>query len=211
MIRLVIADDHHLIRQGLRQLLSKERDFQVVAEAADGREAVDAVIRLLPDVVVMDIEMPGMSGIEATDRVRRSHSGTQVVMLSVYSDPTLVNKALENGARGYVLKQSVSEELVEAIRTVYRGMTYWSGDVELLKVDSGKLSPVALPTLTSREHEILRHIATGQTNPQIAKMLSISVKTVENHRVNLMAKLDAHSLPELIRSAIKQNLIGLRY
>lgn len=211
MIRVVIADDHHLIRQGLRRLLSKERDIQVVAEAANGRDAIDIVRRERPDVVVMDVEMPVINGIEATNRICQTYSETQIVMLSIYSDRTLVKKALESGARGYIIKQSVSEELVEAIRTVYRGMTYWSGAVEHLEVNAGKLSPVALPTLTSREHEILRLIASGQTNRQIAKTLSISVKTVENHRVNLMAKLDAHSLPELIRSAIKQDLIGLRY
>ncbi|MDE2847532.1 MAG: response regulator transcription factor [Gemmatimonadota bacterium] len=213
MIRVVIVDDHHLVRQGLRQLLSKEWDIQVVAEATDGRDALEVVSRARPDVVVMDVEMPGMNGIDATNRISRSGCKVRVVMLSVYSDTALVDKALENGAGGYVLKQSVSDELVTAIRAVYGGKRYTSAALEHPGVksgvpSSGAPSPGAPSALTSREQEILRLIASGNTNRQIAGILSLSVKTVENHRVNLMAKLNVHSLPELIRASISQGLIG---
>lgn len=218
MIRVVIADDHHLVRQGLRQLLSKEWDIQVVAEATDGRDALEVVGRERPDVVVMDVEMPGMNGIDATNRINRSGNKARMVMLSVYSDSALVNKALENGAGGYVLKQSVSDELVEAIRAVYGGKRYTSAALEHPGVNSGDPSsgdpssgdpsPGAPPPLTSREQEILRLIASGNTNRQIAGILSLSVKTVENHRVNLMAKLNVHNLPDLIHTSINRGLIS---
>lgn len=209
MIRVVIADDHHLVRQGLRQLLSREWDIQVVAEANDGRDAIDAVGRERPDVVVMDVEMPGMNGIEATNRIRRSGSETQIVMLSVYSDSTLVDRALKNGAGGYVLKQAASEELVEAIRTVCKGVKYTSGALVHPDVDSYTPATGAAPMLTSREQEILRLIASGNTNRQIAGILSLSVKTVDSHRVNMMAKLNVKNLPELIRTSIERGLISI--
>ena len=210
MIRVVIADDHHLIRQGLRQLLARERDIQVVAEAANGQDAIDIVGLVRPDVVVMDVEMPVVNGIEATKRIRKSYSETQLVMLSMYSDPALIGKALENGARGYVLKQAVSEELVSAIRSVSRGVTYRSQAIRHANDVVGSLSALPSPRLTSREHEILRLIATGQTNRQIANTLSVSIKTVENHRINVMSKLNTHSLPDLIRTSVKLGLIDYK-
>ena len=209
MIRVVIADDHHLIRQGLRDLLSKEPDIQVVAEATDGRDVMDAVRRIRTDVIVMDVEMPGIDGIEATRRIRASSSEIQVVMLSMHSDPDLIRKALDNGARGYVLKKSAGEELVKAIRTVCRGVTYQSRAMDHADYLYGEYPQGTPPRLTPRESEILRLIASGRSNPQIAETMRISVKTVQNHRINLMAKLDTHSLPELIRTAIKLGLINL--
>lgn len=209
MIRVVIADDHNLIRQGLRQLLDRERDIDVVAEASDGREAIDIVRRTSPDVVVMDVEMPEMNGIEATTRIREMHSDTQMVMLSMYSDPYLIRKALDSGARGYVLKQSISTELVEAIHTVCRGVTYRSRTTETAEIDNRPFSQGTRPQLTAREHEILKLIAGGRTNRQIGNALSINMKTVDNHRTNLMAKLNTHSLPELIRTSIRLGLIEL--
>ena len=210
MIRVVIADDHHLIRQGLRQLLARERDIQVVAEATDGQDAIDIVGRVRPDVVVLDVEMPVVNGIEATKRIRKSYSETQLVMLSMYSDPALIGKALENGARGYVLKQAVSKELISAIRSVSRGVTYRSQAIRHANDVVGSLSALPSPRLTSREHEILRLIATGQTNRQIANTLSVSIKTVENHRINVMSKLNTHSLPDLIRTSVKLGLIDYK-
>ncbi len=207
MIRVVIADDHNLVRQGLRQLLDRERDISVVAEASDGREAIDIVRRTRPDVVVMDVEMPEMNGIEATNRIREMHSDTQMVMLSMYSDPYLIRKALDSGARGYVLKQSISTELVKAIHTVCSGVTYRSRTTETAESDAGSFSQGTRPQLTTREHEILKLIAAGHTNRQIGKALSINMKTVDNHRTNLMAKLNTHSLPDLIRTSIRLGLI----
>ena len=209
MIRVVIADDHHLIRQGLRDLLEKESDIRIVAEAVDGREAIDAVHRVRTDVIVMDVEMPGINGIEATRRIRASFSEIQVVMLSMHSDPALIRKALDNGARGYVLKKSAGEELVKAIRTVCRGVTYQSRAMDHAEYLYGEYPQSTPPRLTPREREILRLIASGRSNRQIAETMRISIKTVQNHRINLMAKLDTHSLPDLIRAAIKLGLIKL--
>lgn len=209
MIRVVIADDHHLVRQGLRHLLARERDIQVVGEATDGRDAIDMVSRLRPDVVVMDVEMPIVNGIEATKRICRSNADTRLVMLSMYSDSALIRKALEYGAGGYVLKQSVSKELVDAIRSVHSGVAYRPRTLDQFDYSIGRFSQDGATSLTAREQEILHLISAGQTNRQIAATLSISVKTVENHRVNLMAKLDAHSLAELIRTAIQRGLISL--
>ena len=209
MIRVVIADDHHLIRQGLRDLLEKESDIRIVAEAVDGREAIDAVHRVRTDIIVMDVEMPGINGIEATRRIRASFSEIQVVMLSMHSDPALIRKALDNGARGYVLKKSAGEELVKAIRTVCRGVTYQSRAMDHADYLYGEYPQSTPPRLTPREREILRLIASGRSNRQIAETMRISIKTVQNHRINLMAKLDTHSLPDLIRAAIKLGLIKL--
>ncbi len=207
MIRLVIADDHHLIRQGLRHLLAKEYDIQVVAEVADGQAAIDTVKRLRPDVVVMDVDMPGINGIEATGQITASFPEIRVVMLSMHSDPVLVRKAQDSGAKGYVPKKSTGVELVGAIHTVCSGGTYRS-HVKGQDEYTYEQLPIGTPQkLTHREREVLRLIATGHTNRQIAGKLHISVKTVENHRINLMRKSDAHSLPELIRTAIKLGLI----
>lgn len=210
MIRVLIADDHHLIRQGLRDLLSKEPDIQIVGEAMDGQDAMETIRRVRTDVIVMDVEMPGTGGIEATRRIRASFSEIQVVMLSMHSDPGLIRKAMDNGARGYVLKKSASEELVKAIRTVCRGITYQSRAMDHADYLYAEYPHGTPPQLTPREHEILRLIASGRSNPQIAETMRISTKTVQNHRINLMAKLNTHSLPELIRTAIKLGLIDLK-
>ncbi len=215
MIRVVVADDHHLVRAGIRALLEKEPDFAVVGEAVDGREAVELVHSLTPDVVVMDIAMPGLNGIDALDRLRAPEVKTQTVILSMYSDDILVRQALQKGARGFLLKGSVSDELPLAIRAVSRGATYLSPAVsETVLADvsaapgAGRL-PGPLDQLTPREREMLQLIAEGYTNARMAEVLHVSVKTVERHRTHLMAKLGAHNLVELIRIAIKQGLIRL--
>ena len=209
MIRVIIVDDHHLVRKGLRQLLDRELDIQVVAEAADGQEALDIVGRHRPDVVVMDVEMPGINGIEATGRIRTEYPRTQVVMLSMHSDPVLIRRAFDKGARGYALKKSIGAELVEAIRTVCRGATYHSRSIEQSEYEVEQQPRSATLQLTVREREVLRLIAAGNTNQQIAGTLRISIKTVEIHRSNLMAKLGTHSLPDLIRMAIRLGLVEL--
>lgn len=209
MIRVIIVDDHHLVRRGLRQLLEREFDIQVVAEAADGQEAVEAVGRIRPDVVVMDVEMPSINGIEATGRIRTEYPGTQVVMLSMHSDPALIRQAFDRGARSYVLKKSIGVELVKAIRTVCRGVTYHSRSVEQSEYAVEQPPRSTSLQLTVREREVLRLITAGNTNQQIAETLRISRKTVEIHRSNLMAKLGTHSLPDLIRTAIRLGLVEL--
>jgi DNA-binding NarL/FixJ family response regulator len=215
VIRVIIADDHHLVRQGIRALLEKADGIQVVGEAADGQEAVELVERLAPDVLVMDVAMPRLSGIQAIARVRGLGVATQVVMLSMYSDETLVRQALRNGAKGYLLKRSVTEELLLAVRAASQGEIYLSPAVSkpivtnllTLRIDTDAPSP--FEQLTSREREVLQLIAEGHTNCAIAQTLKISVKTVEKHRANLMSKLDVHDVAGLTRVAIKHGLIFL--
>jgi len=205
----MIVDDHHLVRQGLRQLLEREFDIRVVAEVADGQDAVDTAGRIRPDVVVMDVEIPGINGIEATEIIRTEHPEIQVVMLSMHSDPVLIRQAFERGAKGYVLKKSIGAELIKAIHTVCRGVTYHSHSLAQAEQVIDQQTRSTTPQLTLREHEVLRLIAAGNTNQRIAERLSISIKTVEIHRSNLMSKLGTHSLSNLIRTAIRLGLVEL--
>lgn len=214
MIRVVIADDHHLVRQGIRSLLEKAADLQVVGEATDGQEAIELVQRLAPDVLVIDIAMPRLSGAEAIARVRALGVGTQVVILSVHEDETVVRQALRNGARGYLLKRSVIEELLLAIRAASQGEVYLSPTVVRYFVDDlpavydpGKLS--AVDRLTPREREVLQLIVEGNSNSEIARKLKVSQKTVEKHRGNLMSKLEVHDTASIVRFAIKHDLVHL--
>ena len=215
MIRVILADDHHLVRQGIRALLERADDIEVVGEAADGQEAIELVQRLAPDVLVMDIAMPRLTGTQATERVRALGVATQVVVLSMYSDETLVRRALRSGARGYLLKHSVTEELLLAVRAANRGEVYLSPAIsasvldEFLtrQVDSEERSPFDL--LTPREREVLQLVAEGHTNTAIAHILKVSVRTVEKHRANLMSKLKVHDVAGLVRVAIKQGLVFL--
>lgn len=215
MIRVVLADDHHLVREGIRALLEKADDIEVIGEAVDGQEAVDLAQRLTPDVLVMDIAMPRLNGIQAAGQIRALELPTQVVILSMYSDDILVRQALQNGAKGFLLKGSVSEELLLAIRVATRGATYLSPAIsEAILGDApppqgGAKTRAAGDQLTPREREMLELISQGYTNSRMAETLNISVKTVERHRTNLMAKLDAHNLVELIRIAVKEGLIHL--
>jgi DNA-binding NarL/FixJ family response regulator len=215
VIRVIIADDHHLVRQGIRALLEKADDIQVVGEAADGREAVELVERLVPDVLVMDIAMPRLDGSQAIGQIRALGVATQVVMLSMYSDETLVRQALRNGAKGYLLKRSVTEELLLAIRAAVRGEIYLSPAISQSVVsgflalceDADESNPH--DRLTSREQEVLQLISEGYTNKAIAQALKISTKTVEKHRANVMSKLKVNDLAGLMRAAIKHGLIIL--
>ena len=213
MIRVVIADDHHLVREGIRALLEKVPDFEVVGEAGDGNETLELVKRVKPDVLVMDISMPGQNGIQVLQRLKELELPTRTVVLSMHSDEVLVREAVQSGAKCYLLKGSISDELILAIRAARRGAAYFSPAIS----DSIVAEPTSARNrrgresgagaLTPREHELLRHISEGRTNSEIARLMHISVKTVERHRTNLMAKLDAHNLVELIRVAIKQRLI----
>jgi DNA-binding NarL/FixJ family response regulator len=215
MIRVVIADDHHLVRQGIRALLEKAGDIEVVGEAADGPEALALVERLLPDVLVIDIAMPHLNGLDAVGRLRSLEVKTRALILSMYADETLVRQALRNGAKGYLLKRAVTEELLLAVRAVSRGDTFLSPEVAgpvlnglvdapLRIRDLGPLDP-----LTSREREVLQLVAEGHTNRAIATHLHLSEKTVEKHRGHLMAKLSVHDTAALVRFAIKHGLIAL--
>ncbi|HSE96186.1 MAG TPA: response regulator transcription factor [Methylomirabilota bacterium] len=213
MIRVIVADDHHLVREGIRALLEKADDIQVVGEAVDGQEAVELVERLAPDVLVMDIAMPRLNGIQAVERIRAAGSPARIVILSMYSDEILVRQALQLGARGFLLKGSVSEELLLAIRAASRGAVYLSPAISesvIADVSTAPPSPRGqgpAEQLTARERQMLQLISEGCTNSKMAEILGISVKTIERHRTNLMAKLDAHNLVELIRVAMKHGLI----
>ncbi len=215
MIRVILADDHHLVRQGIRSLLEKVDDIQVIAEAEDGQQAIELVQRLAPDVLVMDISMPRLNGIEAAERIRRLGVSTQVVILSMHSDETLARQALRSGARGYLLKRSVTEELILAIRAASRGEIYLTPGISKLLLDefsnrqTNAESAGLFDLLTSREREVLQLIAEGQTNHAIAEQLSVSVKTVEKHRSSLMSKLKVHDVAGLTRIAIKSKLVSL--
>jgi RNA polymerase sigma factor (sigma-70 family) len=212
MIRVIVADDHHLVRQGIRALLEKARDIQVVGEAADGVEALQLVRDLRPDVLVMDIVMPRLSGTQALEQLRTTRPGTRVVILSMYSDETIVREAIRNGARGYLLKRSVAEELLLAVRAANEGEIYLSPPVSSMLLsdspsDGRKNDP--LDVLTPREREVLKLVAEGMTNNAIAQELTISEKTVEKHRANLMQKLNVHDVAGLVRLAIKCGLVSL--
>jgi DNA-binding NarL/FixJ family response regulator len=215
VIRVILAEDHHLVRQGIRALLERAADVEVVGEAADGQEAVELVQRLTPDVLVMDIAMPRLDGTQATERIRALGVATQVVILSMHSDETLVRQMLRSGAKGYLLKRSVTEELLLAVRAATRGEVYLSPAIsapvldEFLthRADSEERGPFDL--LTPREREVLQLIAEGHTNTAIAHILKVSVRTVEKHRANLMSKLKVHNVAGLVRVAIKQGLVFL--
>jgi len=212
MIRVIVADDHHLVRQAIRALLEKAHDVEVVAEAADGREVVELVERLAPDVLVLDVAMPRLNGLQVLGRVRALRLATKVVVLSMYSDETLVRRALRNGARGYLLKRSVAEELLLAIRAASRGEIYLSpGVARSVVADFLRQADAEPPSLsdrlTSREREVLQLVAEGHTNSAIALILKVSIRTVEKHRANLMSKLGVCDLPGLISTATKHRLV----
>jgi DNA-binding NarL/FixJ family response regulator len=214
-IRVAIADDHCLVRQGICALLAKAEDIEVVGEAADGRQVVDLVARLAPDVLVMDLSMPRMDGSQAIGHVRALGGPTAVLILSMYTDETLVRQALRDGAKGYLPKSASREELLLAVHATHRGETYLSPAVAqpvvsgFLALDREQDRCSTASRLTARERQVLTLIADGCTNKAIARTLQISVKTVEKHRASLMNKLDAHCLAELIRKAIRHNLVLL--
>ena len=213
MINVLIADDHNLVREGLRALLEKSSDIKVVGEASTGLEAVEKVSSLKPDVVVMDLSMPRLDGLQATERIRDLGLGTAVVIVSMHSDTTMVRQLVQNGAKGYLLKDALSEELVMAVRSASRGRLFLSPTISesvtdlLMSPQSDSGATISGDLLTSREKEVLQLISEGNTNAAIAQILSISVKTVEKHRSNLMSKLQVNDLASLMRVAIGQGLI----
>ena len=215
MIRVILADDHHLVRQGIRSLLEKTDDIEIVAEAENGQEAIELTEALTPDVLVMDISMPRLNGIQAAEQILLEELPTQIVILSMHSDETLVRQALRIGVRGYLLKRSVTEELLLAVRAAQRGDLFLSPAIsELVMADfvagkAGLGDPTGFDQLTLREREVLKLVAEGYTNRSISQTMHISVKTVEKHRSNIMDKLNIQDLAGLIRIAIKHRLIFL--
>lgn len=215
-IRVVLADDHTLLRQGIRMLLEAQPDVLVIGEATNGREAVEAVRQLLPDVVLMDISMPELSGLEATRIIKKELPQTQIVILTMHETEEYIAQILQAGATGYVLKQAADHDLIEAVRIASRGDTYLypkianrlvSDYLKRLEAGAPDEYDAAYESLTQREREVLKFIAEGHTNKEIAEILTLSIKTVENHRYSLMNKLNAHDRGELVRYAIRVGLI----
>lgn len=215
-MRVLIAEDHHLVRQGIRALLEKKPSIEVVGEAKDGREALAFTSQLLPDILLLDINLPHITGIEVARDIQELGLQTVVVMLSMYSDESLIRRAFQNGARGYLLKSSIAADLIEAVECAYRGEFYLSPDIrenfnldELRQLHVLSHSTARPLPLTPRERQVCQLIAQGLTNQAIAKKLNISVKTVEKHRAHLMEKLGVQDMAGLIRAALQQGLIFL--
>jgi two-component system response regulator NreC len=213
-IRILLADDHTVMRRGLRLLLESQPEFSVVAEASDGRQAVQQAEATMPDVAVMDIAMPNLSGIEAAQRIATAQPNTAIVILSMHSDEGYVLRALKVGAKGYLLKDSAEGDLIEAIKAVHQGKTFFSPEISKMLVEDyvreirTRGAEDTYDLLTSREREILQLLAERKSNKEIAQALNISVYTIETHRRNLHEKLNLHSLAELILYAVRKGIIS---
>ena len=213
-VRILLADDHTIIRQGLHSLLEKEADMEVVGEAEDGRKTLQLVRRLAPDIVVMDITMPNLNGVDAAHEIVSEFPQIKVIALSIHSHRHFVAGMLKAGASGYVLKECVFDEFVQAIRTVASGGTYLSPRIAGVVVEDYVEHLTAtvdssLAKLTDREHEVLQLLAEGRSTKQIALELHVSPKTIESNRHNIMEKLDIHSVAELTKYAIREGLTSL--
>jgi DNA-binding NarL/FixJ family response regulator len=207
-IRILLADDHAVVRQGFRAILAAESDMEIVGEAANGRDAVEFAERLQPDVVVMDVAMPELNGIEATRRLAESTPRTRILALSMHKDSVYVREILRAGARGYLLKDAFDSDLLAAVRAVARGEGYLSPAVsDAVLSDYRKHVTDPLDLLTSREREVLQMLAEGKTNKDIATLLKLSVYTVDAHRGRIMEKLNLHSIGELVRFAVRNGLV----
>jgi DNA-binding NarL/FixJ family response regulator len=220
-IKVLLADDHTVVRQGLKALLGAEADIEIVGEAENGRQAIQMVQKLEPDVAVIDIAMPVLNGLEATRQITRSHTPTKVLILSSYSDDEYVQQLTEAGAAGYLVKQTAANDLLKAIREAQKGNAFFSPSIAKRLRDqcreafvSGHPVKKRNDSLTTREAEVLQLIAEGRANKQIAAELSISIKTVEKHRQQVMNKLGIHDVAGLTRHAISKGIIestaGLR-
>jgi two-component system response regulator NreC len=213
-IRILLADDHTVMRRGLRLLIESQPEFSVVAEASDGRQAVQQAEATMPDVAVMDIAMPNLSGIEAAQRIATAQPNTAIVILSMHSDEGYVLRALKVGAKGYLLKDSAEGDLIEAIKAVHEGKTFFSPEISKMLVEDyvreirTRGAEDTYDLLTSREREILQLLAERKSNKEIALALNISVYTIETHRRNLHEKLNLHSLAELILYAVRKGIIS---
>ena len=208
---IVLADDHELVRAGIRSILETFPSVRVEAEAGDGKAALDLARRLQPDVLLLDITLPGLNGLEVADRIRKLGLGTRVLMLSMHSGPEYVARAIQSGAAGYLVKDSAVDELAAALESVLAGRKYLSEalDREVIQgfLRSGESALEELAVLTPRQREILQLIAEGSSTREIAERLNVSVKTVETHRAQLMSRLGIHDVPGLVRFAIRTGMI----
>jgi two-component system, NarL family, response regulator NreC len=212
-LRLALADDHTIMRSGLRLLLERESDFSIVGEAGDGREVIEIVEAQSPDIVIMDVAMPNLNGIEAARRITSSHPRTAIIILSMHSDESYVLRALNAGARGYLLKDSAESDLISAVRAVSEGKAFFSPAISKLLVEDyvrqlrQRGVEDSYELLTPRERELLQLVAEGKTTKEAATVLNLSPHTVDTHRANLMRKLNLNSLPELILYAVRKGVI----
>ncbi|MBI3195525.1 MAG: response regulator transcription factor [Ignavibacteriae bacterium] len=216
-IKVLIVDDHHVVRAGIVALLNNQPDIQVVGEAEDGLDAIEKVRALSPNIVLMDISMPNMNGIEATYRIKKHHAGVNVLVLTQYENEEYIKRVLQCGASGYILKNSLTGDLLKAIRTVHSGEQFFTPAISKIIIDSF-VKQSNIPDykvkeieLTPREREILQLIAEGNTNQQIADKLFISVRTVEFHRANIIEKLGVHDVAGLVKYAIQKGLVRVEY
>lgn len=213
-VRILIADDHPLIRSGLRALLEREGEFEVIGEASDGYEAIELAAHLKPDVAMLDVGMPRLNGIDAAQHISERIAGVRIILVSMHSDEAYVLRALKSGARGYLLKASPEADVLTAVRAIAAGNAYFSPKITKLLVQE-YVNEVrrrgvedSYDLLSIREKEILQLLVAGKTNREIADMLHISVSTVETHRTNVFQKLGVHNLPELILYAVRKGLVS---
>jgi two-component system nitrate/nitrite response regulator NarL len=213
-IRILVADDHPVVRKGIVSCLAGHQHLVVVAEAGDGQEAIRKAKELAPDVIVMDVEMPGMSGLMAADLLRREVPSAKLLMLSMHHNPEFVMRIIQSGACGYVLKDSATADLLRAIETVDAGGTFFSDDIARIALNQfvrgNSQGRNSAAELTTREREVLAQIAQGLSSKEIAVLLNVGVRTVETHRERVMRKLDIHSIAGLTRYAIAKGLVSLR-
>jgi len=213
-VRIIIADDHEIMRKGLRSLVEARQDWQVVGEASNGREAVEKAKELAPNVAVLDIGMPELNGLEATRQIVRDSPQTQVLILTMHESEQMVRDVLDAGARGYVLKSDAARDLVNAVDALSQHRTFFSSRISDILLQAYLHGPErsiqpqpARTRLTAREREIVQLLAEGKSNKEVANALNISVKTAETHRTNIMNKLDLHSISELVRYAVRNNIV----
>jgi Response regulator containing a CheY-like receiver domain and an HTH DNA-binding domain len=214
MIRILIAEDHHLVRAGLKAFLQQDAEIEVIGETADGPETFAMARKLTPDIVILDIGLPKLNGIQILRQITEAKLNTRVIILTMFSDTSFIKRSFQYGARGYLLKNSVSDELLLAVRAVQRGEFFLSSAISGFILDdflhNQKNDPLdPFDTLSAREVEVLQLIAEGHSNNAIAQMLFISPKTVDKHRANLITKLNVHDTAGLIRAAIKYKLVQL--
>ena len=213
-MRILVADDHEIVRQGLRALIETRAGFVVCGEAANGREAIDRTAALKPDVLVLDIAMPELNGLEAARRIPAVSPRTQILVLSTHHDDALVHELIAAGVRGYVLKSDAAKDLVTAIESLSSGRPFFSAQIADVVVEGfvgrGRLLPGdggAAARLTSREREVLQLLAEGRSTKEVAASLDIGIKTAETHRANLMKKLDLQTIAELVRYAVRNHIV----
>jgi DNA-binding NarL/FixJ family response regulator len=214
MLRFLLADDHQVVRQGLRSILEAQHDCQVVAEAADGRRAVALTKELNPDIAILDITMPALNGLDAMRQILKSRPKTKVLILTMHGSDSVITEALEAGARGYIMKSDAGRDLVDAIESLGRNKTYFTSRVSQMLLDGfltgasrAQAQTSGAVRLSPRQREIVQLLAEGNSSKDVALALGLSVKTAETHRANIMRKLDCHTVSDIVRYAIRNNII----